>query len=171
MGKAANLIQFPQTQLPLSQSADNVVFNRLFNNLTLSEKATFSPEQVEILKQACAKLNPRKHSVDLRLSIPYLGTSGFYLVFLAGKEQRSLTRIQAQRASFWKSLSLVISAGALLSLTYIGLRAIALQLAVAEISDPHPTALPWINDKQACRTQGFTWDDGQCWDEEHSPEF
>lgn len=33
------------------------------------------------------------------------------------------------------------------------------------------TSLPWVEDKFDCEHRGKTWNDGKCWDEEHSPMF
>ncbi|NJL61859.1 MAG: hypothetical protein HC903_08520 [Methylacidiphilales bacterium] len=35
----------------------------------------------------------------------------------------------------------------------------------------HPTSLPWIRDESDCLHRGRTWNQGECWDKEHSSMF
>ena len=37
--------------------------------------------------------------------------------------------------------------------------------------DYHPTSLPWIKDESDCLNRGRNWNQGKCWDQEHSPMF
>jgi hypothetical protein len=37
--------------------------------------------------------------------------------------------------------------------------------------DYHPTSLPWVKDESDCLNRGRNWNQGKCWDQEHSPMF
>jgi len=62
--------------------------------LPRSAGATFTPEQLAALDVAVARTRPHRatHKLDYRVSLPLLGRR-YYVVLLAGKERRSLSRI------------------------------------------------------------------------------
>jgi hypothetical protein len=35
----------------------------------------------------------------------------------------------------------------------------------------HPTSIPWLQNQKDCEKTGRIWQDGECWDQQHSPEF
>ncbi len=44
--------------------------------------------------------------------------------------------------------------------------------SLANVSaSPHPTSVPWINNKSLCEHTGRTWRNDDCWDAEHNPLF
>jgi hypothetical protein len=58
--------------------------------------ARFNPTQLEILKQIFGNRASKKHTVDLRLSMPF-PQGGFYGVLLMGREKRGRDRLQQER--------------------------------------------------------------------------
>ncbi|MEC4984469.1 MAG: hypothetical protein SAJ37_14630 [Oscillatoria sp. PMC 1068.18] len=61
--------------------------------------ATFTEAQLAIVQAVFANRIWRKHSVDVRLSLPF-GNSGVYFVLLMGREQRSRDRLRRERLQY-----------------------------------------------------------------------
>ncbi len=147
------------------------VFDRLFANLTLEEKNTFTPTQINALQAASSRLTWKRHMVDLRVSIPFPAHPGFYIVILGGSEQRSAERACAQRRLFWQSVGLIGGTAVFAGLSWFGIVRLLPQLDNARYISPHSTVLPWIDSKADCVGAGKVWQDGECWDAQHSPLF
>ncbi|MEL6551924.1 MAG: hypothetical protein AAFQ63_00485 [Cyanobacteria bacterium J06621_11] len=134
--------------------------------------STFKPHQIKAMEAA---LVPRRHIVDIRLALPFLG-KGAYLVFAAGPNRRAHYRNLQNRNPFVMPAviaSVVLGATAILGL--VQLRGSAL---LAE-PDPvfqseeafHPTAVPFKKNRGECEESGRQWIDDQCIDKIHDPVF
>lgn len=128
----------------------NYNFERLISHIPSAITATFTDSQLNALRQACTQLVWKKHSVDVRLSIPFPGR-GCYLVFLAGKEQRSRERLRAEHLAATYSYSTLISV-AISSMVFGLILAIGLlptaNSAIASFSQHkiHSTAISTLQD-------------------------
>ncbi|MFH7243464.1 MAG: hypothetical protein ACHWZW_11495 [Spirulina sp.] len=133
---------------------------------------SFSQTQYEALREA---LVPRRHGVNLRLSVPCL-QSRLYLVVLAGTDVRSAHRRSLDTAHhpLWTPMNMVAMAGimgvgmlALLALLQLG------QANVAGRLDPKtaPAAIPFKEDQRSCEASGRVWQDDTCLDYAHDPTF
>ncbi len=76
-----------------SPNADPVLEN-FFAQLSPEIAATFTDDQVQAIARVFAARQSRKHPVDIRLSLPLLRC---YIVVLAGRERRSVSRLQAEK--------------------------------------------------------------------------
>jgi len=81
---------------------------------------------------------PRNHELDVRLSIPFLGKRGVYLVLLGGREKRTPQRIQRERARFWQMT--IISALWMI----VGTSTLSMYWAISYLeAAPAGDAIPW----------------------------
>ncbi len=134
--------------------------------------ATFTPTQREALQVA---LTPRRHQVDLRLSMP-LGLTRMYVVLLAGTETRSpqRRRLEAAQRSVWTPLNVLVMGGVVG--TGIVLLLAVLQLTATDLSrlfnpGAAPAGIPFKADRGSCEQSGRTWQDDTCLDFSHDPTF
>ncbi|MBR8838627.1 MAG: hypothetical protein DSM106950_32660 [Stigonema ocellatum SAG 48.90 = DSM 106950] len=75
------------------KSAKNDDFMQWFStNIPPQTAATFNKAQLTALKQVFSERVPKRHAVDIRMSIPFF-IRGFYVVLLLGKEKRSKERL------------------------------------------------------------------------------
>lgn len=157
----------------MSKSTQDIhsLFDRLFTNISPDDRATFTPQQIDAMRQAFAQVGWKKHSVDLRISIPLPCHPGLYFVLLAGTENRSKERIRAQRRLFWQSVGMLGGTAILAILGWAGADRGLLQLFTTQELESHPTVLPWIENKSGCIGENKTWREGQCWDDDHDPMF
>ena len=147
----------------------------MFAHVPAETAATFTPAQLNVLKQASSKLGWKKHTVDIRLSIPTL-VGRFYLVILAGPERRSRKRLYEERGQHpvWTFTNLIAVSGflGLLTLSILGVRQILLPLLIkVDNTEFHPTMVPGIYNKAECENTVRSWHDGQCWDDGNHPNF
>ena len=71
----------------------NEVRGELFwRKLPESVRNSLSAEQAVAIREAAQVASPRRHPVDVRLSVPIPGQSRIYFVLLAGRELRSGAR-------------------------------------------------------------------------------
>ena len=71
----------------------NEVRGELFwRKLPESVRNSLSPEQAAAIREAAQVVSPRRHPIDVRLSVPIPGQSRIYMVLLAGRELRSGAR-------------------------------------------------------------------------------
>jgi hypothetical protein len=148
-------------------------FDQIIARVPPESKASFTAEQMDALKLAFRQVNWKSnHTIDIRLSIP-LFKRGFYIVFLAGQERRSQQRLRAEMPYYHRKaiaglaiLTLVI--GGVAAIGYTGLR---LTLQASQRDNVHPTAIPWLQSRSACEQTGRTWENNECWDQGHSPDF
>lgn len=156
-----------------SSTKTNFPFEQMITRLSPEIVATFTPTQLDALKIAFHQLNCKKHAIDIRFSLPFPG-KGVYLVFLAGSEQRSLTRRRASRTHISQGafISIAVSTilvGAIAALTLFPL--IQSSLKSSKTSSFYPTGIPWLNSRAACENTGRVWKGETCWDEQHNPNF
>jgi hypothetical protein len=133
---------------------------------------TFSPAQVEALKVA---LTPRRHPVNIRLSLP-LGITRVYLVVLAGTELRSSDRLRQSAAQhpLWTPMNMLVMAGTM-GFSILALLAMV-QLDNTDLSkvfNPKaaPASIPFKADRNSCEESGRIWREGSCLDLSHDPTF
>lgn len=155
----------------ISRNSTNEVYERLLASMPEADRNGFTNEQRYILCQACQKLAPRKHDVDIRLSVPMPYTPGFYLVLLAGSERRNGQRIAKDRQLFWRFTYLLLG-----SLGLVGVLMLRMPMMMSHISyfadmESRPTSLPWITDEADCLGSDRFWEEGACWDKQHDPSF
>ncbi|MBD2462766.1 hypothetical protein H6G89_17130 [Oscillatoria sp. FACHB-1407] len=148
--------------------------NRLFEHIPPEVATTFTPLQLEALNQASYHLTWKTHAVDIRWSIP--SPVRFYLVLLAGREQRSPQRRLAERRQrpVWKpaNIAVITTAIAVLALSTVGIQKFVLPtIAAMQSTQSHPTGIPWLQTKTECQNTGRVWKDGTCWDREHDASF
>ncbi|MGJ3246338.1 MAG: hypothetical protein ACFE0I_09720 [Elainellaceae cyanobacterium] len=157
----------------MSKSTQDIhsLFDRLFTNISPNDRATFTPQQIEAMRQAFAQVGWKKHSIDLRISIPLPGHPGLYLVLLAGTENRSGDRIRAQRTLFWQSVGMIGGTAILAMLGWASADRLLPQLFTTHELESHPTVLPWIKTESGCSGESRTWRKGQCWDDDHNSMF
>jgi hypothetical protein len=157
-----------------SSRADSL-FEQLLAHVPPETVATFTTAQLNVLKQASSNLGWKKHTIDIRLSIPIL-VSRFYLVILAGPERRSCKRLHEERGKYpvWTFTNLIAISGffGLLTLSVLGVSQILLPLLIkVESNEFHPTAVPGIYSKTECENTIRSWHDGKCWDDGNHPNF
>ena len=134
--------------------------------------ATFSPAQVQALNVA---LTPRRHSVNIRLSLPF-GITRIYLVVLAGTELRSSDRLRqsAVQHPLWTPMNMLVMAGTM-GLSILTLLSLV-QLNNTDLSkvfNPRaaPASIPFKADRSSCEESGRIWREGSCLDLSHDPTF
>jgi len=133
---------------------------------------TFSWPQIKAIEAA---LVPRRHLLDLRLSLPFLG-KGAYLVFAAGPNSRPHYRNLQNRNPL--VIPAVISSATIGAATLLGLIYLKGSDLLAE-PDPvyakeeafHPTTVPFKKNRGECEESGRQWIDKQCIDKTHDPVF
>ncbi|HHP7243383.1 MAG TPA: hypothetical protein ACFE0H_01720 [Elainellaceae cyanobacterium] len=157
----------------MSKSTQDIhsLFGRLFTNISPNDRATFTPQQIEAMRQAFAQVGWKKHPVDLRMSIPLPGHPGLYLVLLAGAEHRSKERIRSQQRLFWQSVGMISGTAILAILGWASVDRVLLQFFTTQELESYPTVLPWIETESKCTGESKTWRNGQCWDDDHDPMF
>ena len=70
-------------------------FNPLIADIPEDIRETFTPAQLHALARA-SRNQRTKHTVDFRVSLPFLGGRRYYLTVLAGRERRSAGRLVAE---------------------------------------------------------------------------
>ncbi|MBE9108174.1 hypothetical protein IQ273_01905 [Nodosilinea sp. LEGE 07298] len=157
--------------MKLSNSAPNSSDN-LLSRMAPEIAVTFSPAQVQALQVA---LTPRRHPVNIRLSLP-LGITRVYLVVLAGTELRSPDRLRqsAVQHPLWTPMNLLVMAGT----TGLGILALLAMMQItntdlSQVFNPRaaPAGIPFKADRSSCEESGRTWREGSCLDFGHDPTF
>lgn len=132
---------------------------------------SFSENQRQALATALA---PRRHTVNLRISLPY-GFGRGYLVLLAGQERRdSLRHPETAPHPLWTPLTLAILLGAMGSgiAVLMGLLQVdSNQLSSLWSPTVAPAAIPFKADAASCRDSGRVWQDDRCLDYNHDATF
>lgn len=145
--------------------------SRLLNRMPETMVESFSDAQLEALRSAM--VNPDRHKLDIRLSIP-TPFKRFYLVFLAGPERRSQARRLGDDFRLWtpaNAIFLTLLLSSLIVTLYNGFYLVNSLTPKVSAEESHPTALPWIESEQSCTGGQREWKDGLCFDSEHSPDF
>ena len=149
-------------------------FKQLFAEIDPKIANTFTVEQLEAIKKGLASRAMTRHSIDIRVSVPIPGLR-FYLVLLAGSERRSKVRLRSERGlyPFWTPANILFIIGFLIiiSICSYTIFPFALSSLTPTSSSYYPTSIPWIDDEAECEHTGRIWNDGKCWDREHSPNF
>ena len=134
--------------------------------------ATFQPVQIQAMEAA---LVPRRHVVDIRLSMPFCG-KGAYLVFAAGPNRRGHYRdIQNKNPLTMPAVvaSILVGAGSILGLVY--LKSSAVMAKPDPVFDQGPdfyqTTVPFKKTQRECMESGRQWIENKCIDEIHDPSF
>lgn len=145
---------------------------RLLARMPPEVAATFTPLQQHALHEA---LQPRQHTIDLRLSIPWIWTR-FYLVVLVGEEKRSASRrrLEAAKHPVWTVCNFIaiMSTTSLLGFGLISLIQLSMRQSSSLLDrDPAPAEIPFKADQESCESSGRVWADGACFDYNHSPKF
>lgn len=79
---------------PLIESSP--ALQRLFERMPPQAESLFSDDQISMLHLGMMASQPRKHAIDIRLSIPLIK---IYLVVFGGKERRSRHRLKREQAA------------------------------------------------------------------------
>ncbi|MEH2329946.1 hypothetical protein [Nostoc sp.] len=149
-------------------------FKQLFAEIDPEIANTFTVEQLEAIKKGLVSRARTRHSLDIRVSVPIPGLR-FYLVLLAGSERRSQVRLRSEKGlyPFWTPANILFLIGFLIILSTCSytIFSFALSSLTPTSSSYYPTSIPWIYNKSECEHTGRIWNDGKCWDTEHSPNF
>ena len=86
--------------------SSDTVLDHYFKRLDPQVVASFTTEQRDAIKTLLGLRRMAKHSVEIRRSVPF-GRRRFYLVFLLGREKRSLVRLYGEGAMSWSFTALV----------------------------------------------------------------
>ncbi|MGB3768071.1 MAG: hypothetical protein WA947_16050 [Phormidesmis sp.] len=145
---------------------------RLLQRLPNHIMATFQPVQIQAMEAA---LVPRRHLIDMRLSLPLFGRDA-YLVFAAGPNRRGHYRdLQNGNPFIMPAVfaSVIVGAGSILGLV---------QLKTSEVfAEPDPvfdqgpafyeTKVPFKKTQRECLESGREWIESKCIDQIHDPSF
>ncbi len=145
--------------------------SRLLNRMPGSVVESFTDAQLEALRSAM--VNPERHKLDIRLSIP-IPFKRFYLVFLAGPERRSKARRLNDGFRLWtpaNTMFLLLLLSSLAVTLYNGFYLASSLTPSVSAEQSHPTALPWIEAEKDCTGKYRDWKNGLCFDSDHSPDF
>lgn len=169
-----------RTPLPLNEASDMVSHMRrttpnayhVLSRMPADIRVTFNWPQIKAIESA---LVPRRHLVDLRLSLPFLG-KGSYLVFVAGPNRRSHYRnLQNRNPLVIPAVvtSAIVGIATLLGLIYLKSSALlaAPDPVFAKDEVFHPTAVPFKKNRGECEHSGRQWVNDQCIDKAHDPVF
>ncbi|MDY7020985.1 MAG: hypothetical protein SWJ54_06425 [Cyanobacteriota bacterium] len=141
-------------------------------NSPLTEEQIIAITQALVTAQTVQQWH-NSHPVNLRLTSPIPGLK-FYLVLLAGRERRSTQRLKVERQKHpvltpLNILVMAITLGSfaisLTTFTYVMLKFVSPSGVIA------PVSIPWLDEKRECEKTERIWQNGECWDSEHSPEF
>ena len=147
------------------------ILSRYLNRMPSHVVNSFSEIQLEAIRRSI--INPERHRVDLRYSIPFLRT---YLVILSGPERRSRERLRRDQTRVWSWSNLLFLCGGLAVLMLLAHGLVSLWIDVNDAaarleSRSHATVLPWIKKEADCQGAQREWKDGFCYDSEHSRHF
>ena len=156
------------------------ITSKILGHIPTEVRETFTSEQLQSLHSAFTQVSRPAATppVNLRLSIPFLG-KGFYIVLLAGPEKRSKERLQ-KRQKAWVSRMVFVSFMLAGCASVVGLMKFRYAYAGSAHNKPvieeakfHPTSLPpsVVRSEQVCIESGRTWENKECIDEEHDPNF
>ncbi|MBD2244784.1 hypothetical protein [Nostoc sp. FACHB-888] len=149
-------------------------FEQFFAKIAPEVANTFTEEQLEAIKKGFASRTWTRHSLDIRVSVPIPGLR-FYVVLLAGQERRPKVRLSSEKGlyPFWTPGNILFLIGFLIIILACSYTIFSFTVSsfTPVSSSNYPTSIPWIYDKSECEHTGRIWDDGKCWDSEHSPNF
>jgi len=82
---------------------------QMFSRMTPGAKFTFTPAQLDEIKKAFSGRGFANHDFDLRRSFPLFGKS-YYLILLAGRERRSVSRDRRHAPRIYKAAAALAAA-------------------------------------------------------------
>lgn len=156
-----------------SQRRD-IAFERLMSRMPPHIITSFSDVQLDAMREALASRSWRRHTVDIRISIPF--ARRLYIVLVMGLERRSQgRRVHEKKLNpIWTPANIAV----ILITLVVSLSAIfgAFQLRDFNFSffnqlEVHPATVPFKKDKADCEASGRDWRNGECIDYEHNPSF
>ena len=155
-----------------SQFKPSAALNRFLDNLSPDLANSFSQEQLIAIQ---AIFQRRKHFVDIRFSVPLIWTK-FYIVFLLGPERRSSARLKADRSHYpiWTTANLLFVMGFISFSLVLMIGLFNLNVTkFKRFSRPkvHPASIPFKATQAECEKSGRIWQNGECIDYGHSPQF
>lgn len=159
------------TRPPTQPSSPSTIVDYAFARMAPEVANSFSENQRQALATALA---PRRHPVNLRLSVPY-GLGRAYLVVLAGQDRRdTLRHPETAPHPLWSPITLAVLLGVMG--TGIALLFGLLQVNTTQISSllspsVAPAAIPFKPDAASCRESGRVWQDNRCLDYDHDSTF
>ena len=155
-----------------SHQGNLVACHHLLRRIPNSVTVTFEPAQIQAMEAA---LVPRRHLIDIRLSLPFFG-KGAYLCFVAGSNRRGHYRNIQNRNPFTLPAviaSILIGSGSILGLIY--LKGSAVLAKPDPVFDRTPqfykTTVPFKKTQRECIKSNRQWIEGECIDEFHDPTF
>lgn len=159
------------TRPPVQPTSPANIVDYAFARMAPEVANSFSEHQRQALATALA---PRRHAVNLRLSVPY-GLGRAYLVVLAGQDRRdNLRHPETAPHPLWSPITLAVLLGVMG--TGIAVLFGLLQVNTTQISSllspsVAPAAIPFKADAASCRESGRVWQDNVCLDYEHDSTF
>ncbi len=158
----------------------HALMRRILEQLPPEQRYSFSENQITALHQSALSLPKANHAVNIRWSIPFPG-KGIYLVFFAGKEQRSRKRLLTdgdfQLLPRFILILTIFFGCSLISGLFYSQRILATSKQNSSFSSDnssdtiHPTVVPFKYDQEQCETSFREWKDGECFDYEHDHTF
>ncbi len=77
-------------------ASDRAFLDHYFRRLAPEVAASFTAEQRDAIATMFGARGITRHAVEVRRSIPFLGGWRLYLVFLLGRERRTISRLYSQ---------------------------------------------------------------------------
>jgi hypothetical protein len=156
-----------------SSKTGDTLFHQLIDQLPSDVTSSFTETQMQTLQRACMGLRWKRHAVDVRFTVPFPG-KGFYVVLLAGAEQRSRTSLKQRRLER-KGYPIQKATGLILTTTFFSLLATLGITQLNRLNHPpesvFPTVVPWYKTQATCENTGRTWQAGSCWEKQWSHMF
>ena len=153
----------------------NAALTRFLLYIPQDVATSFTERQLQGIQQALQTTPWRQHELDMRFTV-WSPWQRYYLVLVGGRERRSPERLkqEALANSVWRpaNLLLAFSFFCVSILAFIGL--ISLPTHLLDTSPElivHPTGTPFKADQQSCEESGRIWQDNECIDYEHDPNF
>jgi hypothetical protein len=145
---------------------------RMLQRMPKEVSTSFSATQIQAIESA---LIPRSHTIDVRLSLPFLG-KGAYLVFAAGPNKRSHYRNLQNRNPFVMPAvcaSAVVGAAVIFGLVQLRSSALLVKADPVFANGPEfsPTVIPFKKTQHDCEESNRKWVNDQCIDDVHNPVF
>lgn len=157
-------------------AVNDATFKRFLKRLPDDIQASFTAEQCEAIRAALQVTQWRRHPIDIRVSIPLLWKS-FYFVLILGPERRSRQRRTHERTRnpVWTPVNvlftlLLVGSGVLASFGLLQLKSL---VATGDITKTQvfPTAVPFKETQTDCEASERIWKNGECLDFIHDPNF
>lgn len=150
-------------------------FEQVISALPPDIQDSLTLEQLDALKVSMRQtIRQGQHPIDIRLPIP-IPPRGFYVIFAAGPERRSPKRVRQEHPFYpYGAIAAILVTSFITVLLGMGISTGYQALSSSLQSKDeriHPTAIPWLENQASCEDTGRSWDQGQCWDQQHNPNF